>query len=136
MADLLYVDTSALLDRVLGQKSHRRIASALRSHSASGGRLVASRLLHLEVRRVLIREALEGRPISSLEKLANQVIALPLSDEVWAAAHAIESHAATLDSLHLATCQLVGATLLASDEQMLRAARSLGLPIHPASEDF
>ena len=133
MAALLYVDTSALLDRVLGQKRHRTIARALREHGAAGGTLVASRLLHLEVRRVQVRERLAGRDVGPLQLLAEQVRPLPLTDEVWTAAFEIEQHAKTLDALHLATCKLVGAQLLATDEAMLQAARSLGLGIHPAS---
>jgi predicted nucleic acid-binding protein len=129
-APLLYVDTSALLDRVLGQKQHREIARAMRSCAADGGRLVASRLLHLEVRRVQVRERLDGRSLPHLDALASQITALPLTEEVWVGAFAIEQHAKTLDALHLATCQVVGATLLSSDRAMLELANHLGIEVH------
>jgi predicted nucleic acid-binding protein len=131
--ELLYVDTSALLDRALGQKRHGEIARAMREHAQAGSPLVASRLVHLEVRRIEIRERLAGRSVGELHVLADQLTPLPLTDEVWDAAFAIEHHAKTLDALHLATCLLVGARLLASDEAMLAIARLVGIDVHPAS---
>jgi len=133
VAALLYIDTSALLDRVLGQKRHTEIAVAMHDHGAAGGRLVSSRLLHLEARRVEVRERLAGHDLSSLAALAGQINALPVTEEVWSAAHAIEQHTRTLDSIHLATCKLVGAELLCSDAAMSNVADALGIALHPVS---
>lgn len=132
-ADLLYIDTSVLLDRILGQKRHEDIAAAMHTHSRGGGRLVSSRLLQLEVRRVVVRESLNGHDLTSLTRLAEQIVALPVTEEVWSAAHQIDQHVKTLDSLHLATCRLVDATLLCSDSPMLSVAISMGITTHPAS---
>ena len=133
MASLLYVDTSALLDRALGQKRHADIADALHDHGARGDPLVSSRLLHLEVRRVQVREGLAGHDLAGLGLLADQVVPLPLTEEVWVEAHRIEQHAKTLDALHLGTCRLVEADLLCSGAAMLEVAIALGISIHPAS---
>jgi len=131
--DLIYVDTSALLDRVLGQESHRAIAAAMRAQAEQGGRLVSSRVTHLEARSIQVREEIAGRSTGSLGVLVSQVIALPVTEEVWDAAHDIAMHVRTLDALHLATCRLIGGVLLASDQQLLIAASALGITIHPAS---
>lgn len=133
MPALLYVDTSALLDRVLGQKRHVDIAAAMRSSALAGGRLVASRLLHLETRRVFVRERLEGRHLPALITLAGEINPLPVTEDVWAVAHGIEQHTKALDSLHLATCRLVDAELLCSDRNMLSVAAAMGIAIHAAS---
>src|SRR5690625_2536077 len=58
---------------------------------------------------------------------------LPVSDQVWDDAYAIQHHVRTLDALHLATCQLVGAVLLSTDAGMLHVAQELELKVHPAS---
>lgn len=133
MRPLLYVDTSALLDRAFGQQRHRAIAEVLRSHAGGGGRLVSSRLMHLEARRAFVRERLRGHDARSILALADQITALPVTDEVWAAAHAIEQHAKTFDALHLATCALVGAILLSTDAGMLGVADAMGITVHPAT---
>lgn len=101
----------------------------MHTHGSRGGLFVSSRLLHLEVRRVEVREHLAGGDVSLLGDLAAQIAALPVTDEVWSAAHAIEHHARTLDALHLATCQLVGATLLTTDDSMAELAPALGIAV-------
>jgi len=130
---LLYVDTSAVLDVALAQKHHQSILAALIEHGKSGGRLVASRLLQLEARRAYIRESLSGNSIPSVLEVAAQIMPLPVSDQVWDDAYAIQHHVRTLDALHLATCQLVGAVLLSTDAGMLHVAEELELKVHPAS---
>lgn len=133
MPDLLYVDTSAVLDRALGQKHHREIAAALRDHSRDDGRLVASRLMHLEARRAYVRERLRGYDVSSIVDLAALINPLPVTEEVWGEAHAIDHHVKTLDAIHLSTCRLVAATLLSTDALMLDVAGAIGITLHPAS---
>ncbi len=53
---------------------------------------------------------------------------LPLTDEVWSAAHDIEADVRTLDALHLATCALVEARLLTSDIRMAVVTHQIGVP--------
>lgn len=132
MVELLYVDTSAVLDRALGQKHHQEIAVAMRDHG-SRGRLVASRLMHLEARRAFVRERLRGYDVSPVLELASEISPLPMDKDVWAEAHAIDHHAKTLDAIHLATCRLVDATLLTTDHAMLQVADAMGIRVHPVS---
>ncbi|HEY3737391.1 MAG TPA: PIN domain-containing protein [Jatrophihabitans sp.] len=130
MADLLYVDTSALLRRALGHSDSERVARLTRDVVERGGLLVSSRLLWLEVRRTLVRERLSGNDISGgvTEALA-YISELRVTDQVWDAAHAIEAHIRTLDALHVATCLVAGAALLSFNQNMRSVARTLGVAV-------
>jgi len=128
----LYVDSSALLQRVLNGSDAGAIDAATDQRTASGGRVMSSRLLWLETRRVEIRELLAGRDIRiPLREALATLDQLPVTEEVWQRAAAIDCHVKTLDSLHLATCLLAEADLLAADSQLRAAATSLGLRVLP-----
>lgn len=136
MLELLYVDTSAVLDRALGHKRHLEIAAAMRDHASRGGRLVASRLMHLEARRALAREHLRGHDVSPVLELAAEISPLPVIEDVWAGADSIDRHTKALDAIHLATCKLVDAALLSTDHAMLQVAGAMGITVHPASSPW
>jgi uncharacterized protein len=109
----LYVDSSSLLIWVLGQPGHEGVRSAIEEWLNDDGQIVSSRLLGLEVRRVLVRIRLTGHEVlPASQELLELVAQLPVSEEVWGRAAAIEQHVRTLDAIHLATCELAGATLL------------------------
>jgi uncharacterized protein len=124
----LYVDTSALLRRVLNKDEAAAIDQLLREQRAADGAIVSSRLLWLEARRAAVRERSQGNDITTvLEQNLQTVQLLPMTDAVWERAFAIETHVKTLDSLHLATCALVDATLMSFDAQMRAAALAMGV---------
>lgn len=123
---MLYVDTSAFLDRLMIQKDFERTTAALVDAERRGERIVASRLLRLEARRVQVRLGLDW---TSIERQVQELQLLPLSESVWRAAFDIEVHVKTLDALHLATCQLIDARLLTSDDQLRRAATAIGVAV-------
>jgi hypothetical protein len=56
----LYIDASSLLVLILGQTGHADVQAHVVSWEKAGGNVVSSRLLWLEVRRVVIRERLAG----------------------------------------------------------------------------
>lgn len=127
---LLYLDSSAFLRRVFGADGADTVDALSARFIADGGRVVSGRLLWLEARRVTVRERQLGNDIlAAVEANLASVDRLPLTDDVWNAAHAIETHVKTLDSLHLATCSVVDAHLLSFDAQMLAAASALGIPL-------
>ena len=129
MPQLLYLDSSAFLRRVFGAEGADTVDQLVARYTAEGGNVVSGRLLWLEARRVAIRERQLGNDIESeVEANLACVDRLPLTDDVWNAAHAIETHVKTLDSLHLATCSVVDAHLLSFDTEMLAAATALGIP--------
>lgn len=133
MIDPLYVDTSAVLAVALGEADGPRVQDAIATHAERGADVVSSRLLALEVRRVEVRERSAGRDARQLVAYAAAIRSLPLDEEVWRQAAAIELHLKTLDSLHLATCAVAGATLLTLDRTMGSVAASIGVTLHPLS---
>jgi predicted nucleic acid-binding protein len=129
---LLYVDSSALLRRVLDHPDAGAIDAAMGACLDGGGAVVSSRLLWLESRRVAVREALSGNDISAaLGATLAGIVRLPLDDEVWGAAMRIEAQIKTLDSLHVATCAVAEATMLSFDATMRRVAAAEGCAVHP-----
>ncbi len=127
----LYVDSSSLLVLVLSQPGYEGVWARMEAWLSAGGQIVSSRLLGLEVRRVCVREHLVGNDLPSASQSVLELVAqLPISEEVWERAAAIDQHVRTLDAIHLATCELVGATLLNAslDRRMLDAAIARGIP--------
>lgn len=123
---MIYIDTSAFLDRMLVQNRHHEVEEILQAE-ASGGRVVASsRLLRLEVRRAQVRIGIEWSQVSAGLR---QLELMPLTEAVWQEAFDIDVHVKTLDAIHLATCQLIGARLLTSDDQLRRAATAIGVAV-------
>lgn len=130
MSDLLYVDASAFLRRVLNADGADAIDAVIARYADGGGKVVSSRMLWLEARRVTVRERHDGNDIAEVveENLAG-IERLPVTEDIWGLAHAIEAHVRTLDSLHLATCAAVDAHLLSFDAQMRTAATAMGLQV-------
>jgi predicted nucleic acid-binding protein len=134
MSGILYLDSSALLQRALDQPGADTVDRHVETWLQAGATLASSRLLWLESRRTIVRERLMGNEIAyGLEPLLTTLVSLPVSDDVWAAAYSIESHVGTLGALHIATCQLAGATLLTFEIGMRRAAESLGVALADAA---
>ncbi len=132
MTEPLYLDASAFLRRVDADDTDaiNAIDAVVTRYRESGGRVVSSRLLWLEARRVTVRERQVGNDISGVvERNLATVDRLPLTEDVWDRAHAIDTHVKTLDALHLATCALVGGVLLSFDAQMRAAAVAMGIPL-------
>jgi uncharacterized protein len=130
VTDLLYIDTSTLIRAAINEHDGQALRRRMREHRASGGRLVSSRLLDLEAERVATRfEVVEDRDGEPLRALARSTDLMPVTEEVWQGAYAIRQHVKTLDSLHLATCLLLDATLLTSDDRMRHVALELGIRV-------
>jgi hypothetical protein len=133
---LLYLDSSSFLTLLLQQEGHQTVEELLRDHVMRGDAVASSRLLWLEVRRVTIRERVLGNDIGAAVTAHLQgVEQLPVTDAVWERAGLIEQHVRTLDAIHLATCELTGATLLAAglDSCIRRAAAACGVSVLPST---
>jgi predicted nucleic acid-binding protein len=127
----LYLDSSSLLVWMLAQPGQETVRSRIEEWLSGGGRLVSSRLLGLEVRRVLVRDRLAQNPLPSGHQAVLELVAqLPVTEEVWERASAIEQPVRALDAIHLATCELVGATLLTAglDQTINDVALARGIP--------
>ena len=120
-----YIDASVALHALLpgGDVRARRWLDAV---TQAGDEVFSSMLLHLELTRVLRREALD---VSMARPVLDRVNLVSIDDGVLRFAAAIEAHIKSLDAIHLATCALLGANIsvVTHDMQMSAAAASLGL---------
>jgi predicted nucleic acid-binding protein len=128
----LYVDSSVLLTIALTQAGWETVAEALDQAQGNGYSLISSRLLWLEAARVATRERLIGNNVDAvLNENLNFVDQLPITDEVWNRAVSIDQHIKTPDAIHLATCELVEATLVTVglDGTLRKVAGARGIPL-------
>lgn len=126
----LYVDSSSLLTWILLQPGGDVVQARISTWHPER-EVVSSRLLELEIRRTLIREErLGGQPPPGVQDILNVVRLLPISEQVWDRAASIEQHLRALDAIHLATCELIGATLLTAglDRTIASVAVTRGIP--------
>lgn len=131
---VVYVDSSALLKRVLSEAESRAVADTLRSHATQGDLLTASSLAWVEVARALRRagEAVPGLDPRMLSADALSGIAeLPLDDAVLTSARTVGGHLLrTLDAIHLASALVVGADVVMTfDDRLAAAAAAEGLEV-------
>lgn len=125
---IVYVDTSALLKRVVVEAESSAVRALLRSRDAAGDLLAASAITWLEVWRALRRAGLRDvRPAS--ESALSGIAELPLDDEMLERARRVGSHdLRSLDAIHLASAVAVGADeLVTYDERLARSAEAIGI---------
>jgi predicted nucleic acid-binding protein len=120
-----YLDSS-----VAGHILHESSANALRwfgdVSADDEAVVVSSRLLRVELTRMLRRD---GGSVIDREVIMEVVTGIPVTESVWSAAEAIESHVKTLDAIHLASALATGLdpVIVTHDAQMKAVARVLGL---------
>lgn len=127
---IVYVDSSALLKRVIVEPESSAVRKALSRHVAAGDLVTASSLAWLEVWRSLHRAG--ARRVGDLTARAlSGVAAHELTSEVLGRARRIGSEALrTLDAVHLASATTVGAdALLTYDHRLAEAADALGIEV-------
>ncbi len=135
MAEPLYVDSSVLLTLALAQPGWETVAETLGRAQDDDYFLASSRLLWLESARVATRERLKGIEIGDvLGDNLDAVQQIPITEQTWERAAAIEQHIKTLDAIHLATCELIEATLatVSLDDTIRKVAQARGIPLLPA----
>jgi predicted nucleic acid-binding protein len=127
---IVYVDTSALLKRVIVEDGSDQVRSALRSSAEAGDLLASSALTWVEVERALRRA--EVRSTGDLAEAALAGIdELPLDTSVLERARTIgPSTLRSLDALHLASAVTAGADLVMTfDARLALAARIEGMDV-------
>lgn len=126
----LYIDSSALLKRVIVEPESRAIRALLRDAHSSGDLLTASSLAWVEVWRALRRTA-----AADVEAAAENAVAgiaeFPLDDVILTRARQLgPDDLRSLDAIHLASAVAVGAEALVTyDARLAAAARSIGMPV-------
>lgn len=130
----VYVDSSALLKRVLAEAESAALTSWLREHVEAGDALASSSLAWVEVSRA-IRAYEDTRRDVAVEELVDValsgVLEKPISSEVIALARRLGPPVLrTLDALHLASALLLDAdAMVAYDRRLAQAAVGHGLRV-------
>jgi predicted nucleic acid-binding protein len=126
----LYLDASALVKLVQREPESQALRQYLRQHHRD--ERVASELARVEV----VRSVLAGGPaaVAHARRLLARLYLVALDREVLDRAAIVAPSALvhSLDAIHLATAQLLGAdlrALLTYDARMTQAASSLGMTV-------
>ena len=127
---VLYVDTSAILKRVVVEAESAAVRALLSEMNAAGDLLAASSVAWLEVWRALRRAAVAD--IGAIAEAAlSGVAALKLDDRVLRRARRVGGdELRSLDAIHLASAIGVGAdAVLTYDRRLAEACASVGLDV-------
>ena len=127
---IIYIDTSALLKRVVVEKESTEVRRMLRETNAAGDVVAASELAWLEVWRTLRRvsvDDLESAATTALRGIAE----IPLTTDILVRARRIgPAMLRSLGAVHLTSAVAIGATtVLTYDDRMARAAADLGFEV-------
>ena len=127
---VLYVDTSALLKRVVLEAESSAVRTLLRRADASGDLLTASSLVWLEMWRALRRVGLRNVQPTVRRALAG-IAEFPLAESTLLHARRVGGpELRSLDAIHLASALDVGAdSLLTYDVRLADAATANGLHV-------
>lgn len=123
---MIYLDTSAAIKALILEPE----TESVREVFASGGELVSSKLLAVELHAVADRRGLSAVAVRAL---IERVATVSLDDEIARRAIDIRSGLRTLDALHLATaleCQDIVTEFFSFDEELNRAALRHGIRLH------
>lgn len=123
-----YLDSSVGLRVLLGHCT--AAADWYDDRMEAGDAFVSSRVLHLEIVRVLRREALAT---SLADDFVAELTLLNVDNALLADAAGIEPHIKSLDAIHLASALRIGAdavTVVTHDANMSKVAETLGFEVH------
>lgn len=131
---IIYLDSSAVLKRVIVEGESAQLAVLLRERSNAGDLLTASSLTWLEVWRALRRASVIDVHSTARAALSG-VAEFPLSDAVLTRArHIGPEQLRSLDAVHLASAVAVSADAIVTyDERLAAAANSLGIEVRAPS---
>lgn len=131
----IYLDSSAIVKRVIDEPESDALEDALETHAARGDWLVTSALARVEVSRAL-RTRIDAEDPQTLDRLGQEafmgIAEYPLDGQVLALARRIGPPVLrSLDALHLASAVLVDAdAIVVYDARLATAAREMGLTAH------
>jgi uncharacterized protein len=131
---LVYVDSSALIKRVVSEIESDALEDALQGHVDRADALVSSSLAWIEVSRAL-RVRLDGEDPDAVSRATEDAFAgiaeRPITADVVSLARRVgPTLLRSFDAIHLATAVLVDADLvLTYDDRLAGASREVGLPV-------
>lgn len=128
----VYLDSSALLKRVLPESESPALVEVLDIHHRNGDVLFSSSLAWIETARAL-RRRYPGQPTQAaieVEAALSGVAECPIDADVVSLARRVGSDVLrSLDAIHLASALLSDTDLvLGYDERLLKACAEFGLP--------
>lgn len=127
----VYLDSSALLKRVIEEVESEHLRIALRGHADEHSVLVSSRLASTEVSRAVRMRFDTGYAAAAelVDDAMSGVAEYPISDEVVSLGQRLNpNRLRSLDALHVASAMLLDADLLITyDDRMVDAGRQNGL---------
>jgi predicted nucleic acid-binding protein len=127
---VIYLDSCALVKLISPAPETAALERYLRGHAEQ--RHVASALVRTEVRRALRRIGAPVRLLNTGDRLLAAVISIAITDQLLdAAGRLADPGLRSLDAIHLATAQSLGAGLTALvtyDRRLLAAAAATPLP--------
>ena len=126
----VYVDSSALVKRVVIEPESPAVVATLAEHEAAGDLLFSSALAWVELARVLRRAGVDQTDLPVAAATAG-IAELPLSPTVVYAARAVGTDLLrTLDTIHLAAAlSLAASAVLTYDVRLAAAAESAGIAV-------
>ncbi|MFT4050917.1 MAG: type II toxin-antitoxin system VapC family toxin [Microbacterium sp.] len=132
MPRLWYLDSSVALRIFLAHSPSAVVWFDTRIEA--GDTFVSSRLLELETVRVLRRESIDT---ALAEEFVAELALLSVDDRLITEAAAIRPHVKSLDALHLASAQRLGAgavTVVTHDANLAQVAEYLGFDVYDPVE--
>lgn len=121
----VYLDSSAIIKRVVAEPQSDALVSAVDRHHTQGDLLVSSSLAWVEVARALRRRVGAGFVdiAADVESALSGVAEHPVAAEVVSLARRVRPHVlCSLDAVHLASALLVDADLLLTYDDRLAVA--------------
>lgn len=124
------MDASAIGKRLIEERESDSLDEHLKDRISGGDRLLSSRLLHVELHRLGVRE---GIAIGTVDQVLGNISLVAVPDVVLRLASEIRQHVKSLDAIHLGTALyleeqqggMIG-ELITYDTNMIRVARQLG----------
>jgi len=132
---LCYLDSSALLKRVVSEAESNNLNDWMAIYQRGGASLLTSVLSEVEIARALWQAVAAGRLASKaqrtmLEAALGAVSTVALTKTIRAEAQTIGGDTLrSLDAIHVATAWLAGADVVVTyDDRMIQACMAVGLP--------
>ncbi|MGH9293500.1 MAG: type II toxin-antitoxin system VapC family toxin [Acidimicrobiales bacterium] len=124
---IAYVDTSAAMKLLVDEAESEALADHLESRKAGGDTLVASLLLHTELRCASKRNPEDIRP-DAVEDVLSSLALVDLERGDLMTAPLLPGRLRSADAIHLATALRLGAeTMVVYDAELRSAAKTAGI---------
>src|SRR4051812_26678221 len=127
---VVYVDSSALLKRVIAEPESSALRLALEQHEAAEDLLASSSLAWIEVWRSLRRAGVDDLATVAAAALSG-IAEVPFDRQLTGRAQRVGGDGLrSLDAIHLAAAVALGTDVLITyDDRLAGAARSIGLEV-------